>query len=133
MKNRRMLIALLCLALLPVLAARFRSAAAAQSGGQEQSQIRSQDPDSRWDNDSFFDGIFREPLFKERGPAFRYGYRAGYEDGRMDMEDGAEQHHGYRFMEPDHYRVQFGDRDTYLHDYREGYEQGYRRGYAEQV
>jgi hypothetical protein len=131
MRIRWALIALFCLALIPILSVHLQSAAAAQSGGDGLSQVHSQGPDSRWDNDSFFETIFREPTFKGRGAAFRYGYRAGYEDGRMDIEDGTQQHHGYRYINPDHYRTDFGDRDDYLRNYREGYDQGYRRGYAE--
>lgn len=130
MRIRGVLIALLCLALLPALAAHFRAAAQAGQGGSDQAQSRGRGPDSRWDNDSFFDAIFHEPLFKGHSEGFRAGFRAGYEDGRMDMEDGMQQHPGYRYLNPDHYRAQFGDRDTYVAEYRAGYEQGYRRGYA---
>jgi hypothetical protein len=89
--------------------------------------------DASWDNDQFFVSIYKEPMFKDRGPAFRQGFRAGYEDGRRDIEDGDESHPGYRFRYPDHYRVEFGSRDDYIRDYQEGYKTGYRRGYAAQV
>lgn len=84
------------------------------------------------DKDANFQALQEGPLFKEHGQGYRIGFRAGYEDGRIDLEDGRKWHFGYRFRFPDHYRLEFGGWDDYLREYREGYEQGYRHGYVQQ-
>jgi len=89
--------------------------------------------DPAWDNDAFFMAMYREPQFSNRGAGYLIGYRAGYEDGRRDIEDGEQSHLGYRFRYPDHYRLEFGDRDDYIREYQEGYTNGYKRGYASQA
>jgi hypothetical protein len=84
------------------------------------------------DHDTYFQALQESPLFKGRGQGYRIGFRAGYEDGRSDLEDGSKWHFGYRFRYPDHYHLEFGDRDSYLKEYREGYEQGYKHAYVQQ-
>jgi hypothetical protein len=157
MKIRGMLVAVLCGALLPASAALpAQTAAAPQLGGnaQEQSPDRNmnQDPgrgrdlgrnqgmdgsgsygDRTWDNDAFFLSLYQDPIFKSHGPGFKEGFRAGYEDARRDLEDGEHSHFGYRFRNPDHYRLEFGDHDLYIQEFQQGYKAGYQRGYAEQV
>ena len=91
---------------------------------------RSQDLDL--DHDPNFQALEQMPMFKGHGQGYRIGFQAGYEDGRIDVEDGRKWHFGYRFRFPDHYRVEFGDRDDYLREFRDGYEQGYRHGYVQQ-
>ena len=92
--------------------------------------LRSQDLDL--DHDVYFQSLQQGPQFNGHGQGYRIGFRAGYEDGRLDLEDGRKWHFGYRFRFPDHYRLEFGDRDGYLREYRDGYEQGYRYGYVQQ-
>lgn len=104
------------------------------ASGFDQAQPEQQLPgDQAWDNDAFFTAIFREPTFRNHGPGFMHGFRAGYEDGRSDIEDGEQAHFGYRFRYPDHYRLQFGDKDDYVREYQDGYKRGYQRGYAAEV
>ena len=157
MKIRWMLIGLLGTALLPGLAIAQTSSPDAKEGltqgsggatpeyGQED---QLQDPHRylhHWeiyqynrvqyldlDNDVYFRALQEGPLFTGHGQGYRIGFRAGYEDGRIDLEDGLKWHFGYRFRFPDHYRLEFGDRDDYLREFRDGYEQGYRYGYVQQ-
>ena len=84
------------------------------------------------DHDTYFQSLQQGPLFRGHGQGYRIGFRAGFEDGRTDVEDGQKWHFGYRFRFPDHYRLELGDRDDYLREYREGYEQGYRYAYVQQ-
>jgi len=157
MKFRWMLIALLGTALLPT-SAMSQTSSPQQNGRAEEPRVgatpepgagdqlqdphqylhhweiyqynRSQDLDL--DHDNYFQELQEAPLFKGHDRGYRIGFRAGYEDGRIDLEDGRKWHFGYRFRFPDHYRLEFGDRDDYLREYREGYEQGYRYGYVQQ-
>jgi hypothetical protein len=154
MKFRWMPVALLGAALLPAVAAAQtrteaqtsspQGGAAPENGLGDQLQdphqhlhhwemyqyLRSQELDL--DHDAYFQSLQQGPLFTGHGQGFRIGFRAGFEDGRTDVEDGRKWHFGYRFRFPDHYRVEFGSRDDYLKEYREGYEQGYRRAYVQQ-
>ena len=140
MKLRWVLIALLGTALLPV-AAMAQSSGSPEFGPGDPLQDPHQSihpwdidrsPDIDLDHDAYFQALQEGPLFSGRGQGYRTGFRAGYEDGRMDLEDGQRWHFGYRFRHPDHYRVDFDDRYDNLREYREGYEQGYRHAYAQQ-
>jgi hypothetical protein len=136
MNLRWLLIALVCTALLPLAAmAPWSAADASSQSGQGDScpaQDRNNGPDSDWDNDTFFQSLFQMPVFAGRSDAYLYGFRAGYEDGRRDMEGGLHWNFGSRYRNPDHYRLEYGDRDDYTRDYRDGYEQGYRHGFSKQ-
>jgi hypothetical protein len=118
MKVRWIVIALLCMAWLPVAASatvRCASSTALLSAALPQ--------EHDWEHDRRFEG---------RNPGYRQGFQDGFEDGRRDHERGAKWHYGAGYKHPDRgYRGEFGDKHDYEREYREGYEQAYKEAYGE--
>ena len=146
MRIRWMLIALLCVALLPAATALPRStgpAAITQDAPprdhDDRRDMDHQDMDRHddhhdmdrrdghhepdWDHDRRFEG---------RNPGYRQGFRDGFGDGRNDREAGRRWHYGLGYKHPDRgFRDEFGNKDQYKREYRQGYEAAYREGYGD--
>jgi hypothetical protein len=121
MKVRWMLVALLCMALLPAVAM-------AQYGGpapipQDRFQTDHDWEHHDWEHDQRFAG---------HGTGYRWGYRDGFTDGHRDRDANRKWHYGPGFKHPDRgYHPEYGDKHIYMQEYREAYENGYREGYGE--
>jgi flagellar biosynthesis/type III secretory pathway protein FliH len=102
-----------------------RAEAPQYADGQSQQQMDRAPSDDPQGWDQIFQGL---------GPGYREGFHAGYEDARSDSAAGRAWHFGERFTNPESgYRLEFGSRDDFMRDFRQGYEEGYRHAYSLEV
>ena len=119
MKVRTLLAALLSVALLPMAATALPRAMDTAAVAQDHDR----DQDHDWDHD---------PRFQGHNQGFRMGFREGLDDGHHDREAGRRFHYGSGYKHTDHgYRDEFGNKNDYKREFRDGYVEGYREGYGE--